>query len=379
MTSETNILIDPLKIQLLKEANETLHLNRTNKKNIIFIYTPPKVGSTSLVTSFRIFVSSLYHIVHIHDEEMLKVLGHIQGITVNEIILYNKMIGKNVYVIDIYRSPIERKISTYFEKIGAYHFNNTDENINQYKISKVINRFNKIYPHIGNGDHFMEKYNISIPDKFDFVNKYLLVEQQGIKYIKLRLKDSALWGNILSKIFCLDIKVISDYESENKPIANTYLNFKKNYKIPNNFLQELYTCKYLNYYYSLEEKMEYLNTWEVRKTTVFISFTPEQYKLYEEISLENNHIDWIQKNHYLDEGCLCHACSVKRSQVAMNIKKGIMRNERIYHEEAVNDLINKRISNMKKMNDLIKSKNKQQKYGKKDFREEMRNIVTNKK
>jgi len=91
MRSETNILIDPLKIQLLKQANETLHLNRTNKKNIIFIYTPPKVGSTSLVTSFRIFVSTLYHIVHIHDEEMLKVLGHIQGITVNEIILYNKI------------------------------------------------------------------------------------------------------------------------------------------------------------------------------------------------------------------------------------------------------------------------------------------------
>jgi hypothetical protein len=193
-----------------------------------------------LVTSFRIFISKTHHIVHIHDEEMLKILGHIQGITINEIILYNKMIGKNVYVIDIFRSPVERKISAYFEKIGAYHFNNTDENINQYNISKIINRFNKIYPHIGNGDHFMEKYDISVPEKFDFVNKYLLVEEKGIKYIKLRLKDSSLWGNILSSIFGLDIKVIRDYESENKPIADTYTKFKKNYKIPNNFLQELY-------------------------------------------------------------------------------------------------------------------------------------------
>lgn len=379
MDSNTNIYIDPVKIQLLNEANEKLHLNRTNKKNILFIYTPPKVGSTSLVTSFRIFISKMYHIVHIHDEEMLKILGHIQGITINEIILYNKMIGKNVYVIDIFRSPVERKISAYFEKIGAYHFNNTDENINQYNISKIINRFNKIYPHIGNGDHFMEKYDISVPEKFDFVNKYLLVEEKGIKYIKLRLKDSSLWGNILSSIFGLDIKVIRDYESENKPIADTYTKFKKNYKIPNNFLQELYDCKYLNYYYSIEEKMEYLNTWEVRKTNNFVSFTVEEYKLYEEISLENNHIDWIQKNHYLDEGCLCHACSIKRGQVANNIKKGVITQERIYHEEAVNDLVKKRISNIQKLNEVIRSRRSEQKYGKKNFREEMMNIVKNKK
>ena len=35
-----------------------------------------------------------------------------------------KLLGKNVYVIDVYRSPIECKISTFFEKVGVYHFNN---------------------------------------------------------------------------------------------------------------------------------------------------------------------------------------------------------------------------------------------------------------
>ena len=60
---------------------------------------------------------------------MLHVLGNVKGITVNEIIQYNKYLGKDVYVIDVYRSPIERKISAFFEKVGAYHFNNIDENV----------------------------------------------------------------------------------------------------------------------------------------------------------------------------------------------------------------------------------------------------------
>ena len=69
-------------------------------------------------------------------------------IEINEIILYNKHIGRDVNVIDVYRSPIERKISAYFEKIGAHHFNNRDEIVNTYNVNKVINRFNNIFPYI---------------------------------------------------------------------------------------------------------------------------------------------------------------------------------------------------------------------------------------
>ena len=109
--------------------------------NYIFVYTPPKVGSTTLVTSLRISLGKSHNVIHIHDEEMLRILGKISGITINEIILYNKHIGRNVYVIDVYRSPVERKISAYFEKIGVYHFNNRDEIVNTYSVDKVINRF----------------------------------------------------------------------------------------------------------------------------------------------------------------------------------------------------------------------------------------------
>ena len=137
---------NPEKLNQLNKINEQLNINKYPNKKLIFVYTPPKVGSTSIVSSLRIFGSAMFNIVHIHDEEMLKVLGNISGVTVNEIIQFNKHLGRDVYVIDVYRSPVERKISAYFEKVGVYHFNTSDTNINTYNINKIVNRFNKIFP-----------------------------------------------------------------------------------------------------------------------------------------------------------------------------------------------------------------------------------------
>jgi hypothetical protein len=275
---------DPEKLKLLVTANEVLNINKNSNNKIIFVYSAPKVGSTSIVSSLRIFGADKFVIIHIHDEEMLKVLGHINGITVNEIILFNKYLGKDVYVIDIYRSPIERKISVFFEKIGAYHFNNTENLVNEYNVTKVINRFNNIFDYIGLGDHFMDMYNINIPNQFDYKNKYLLVEENGIKYIKLRLKDSIIWGHILTNIFGTRICVIKDYESSNKPIKKLYNAFKREYKIPNNFLDNIMQCKYFNYYYSPEEKIHYFNEWSQKCSENYNGYTLDQYKIYQEIT-----------------------------------------------------------------------------------------------
>ena len=101
---------DTKKLNILKKTNELLYIN-PEKKRILFVYSAPKVGSTSIVSSLRIFGLDKVDTIHIHDETMLEVLGNIKGITVNELILFNKHLGKDVYVINIYRSPLERKIS----------------------------------------------------------------------------------------------------------------------------------------------------------------------------------------------------------------------------------------------------------------------------
>jgi len=353
MTSnKLDFLNDPEKIELLQKTNKILNITQSNLKKIIFIYSKPKVGSTSLVTSLRIFVSHTFNVIHIHDEEMLRVLGNITNITINEIILYNHFIGKEVYVIDVYRSPIERKISTFFEKIDCYHFNNFCHEVNKYDIHKFFNRFDKIFPYIGNGDHFIDTYDISIPSQFNFEEKFLHIKEDGVHYIKLRLKDSELWGTILTNILKEQVKVIKDYETVNKTIKDSYLRFKENYRLPINFLDDLDKCPYLNYYYSESEKNEYLNEWKEKSKDRVSSFTSDEYKLYEYISRENNHLDIIQQRHYLDDGCRCKGCRIKRFNTRQKILNGETKIDSIIHEDVKSDILVSRINIINKIRSI---------------------------
>ena len=343
------------KLNCLIKANKTLNIsNNTNK--IIFVYSAPKVGSTSIVSSLRVFSNNTYNIIHIHDEEMLKVLGNIKNITVNEIILYNKYLGKDIYVINIFRSPIERKISAFFEKIGSYHFNNLDEKINKYNINRIFDRFNNIFPWIATGDHFLDIYNIkNIPLNFDYNKCFLLVKEHDISYITLRLKDVSKWGNILQQILGFEIIIIKDYETRNKPIKDIYSNFKTNYRIPINLLNKLMKDPHFQFYYSSEELKEYYNEWENKSANEHNPYTYDEYILYNKITIENSHLDKIQINHYFDEGCFCRICTNKRTIVKQNIKKGKITNDKIIHEQNKNELLNKQSMITERIQNAVKT------------------------
>jgi hypothetical protein len=365
---------NPEKIRKLTETNNILNIDRHQNNKLVFVYSAPKVGSTSIVSSLRVFGIDKVSVIHIHDEQMLKVLANITDITVNEIILFNKYLGKDVYVINVYRCPIERKISTFFEKIGSYHFNNTDEVVNDYNITKVINRFNNIFPWISIGDHFIDRYNIKIPESFDNINKYNIVNENDIKYITLRLKDSNEWGRILSNFLGFDIHIIKDYETSNKPIKKLYEQFKLNYRIPINLLNDIFNDKYLKYYYPGDEKQNYYGMWLDKSIDPRDSYTFEQYKLYEEITIENSHIDIIQLDHYFDEGCICKACRIKRFETIIKITKGIDVKDRIVHIEAKSELLQKRVVRAHKINNII-SKLPVKIRGK-DFKQDLTSIVS---
>lgn len=341
---------------IFEEINSKLNI--THNK-LIFIYTAPKVGSTGLVSSFRIFGGNNYGVIHIHDEVMLqKLIGVNINININDLIEYNARLGKNIYVVDIYRNPIERKISAFFEKIGSYHFNNRDEMVNRYNVNRIIKRFNNVFPYLANGDHFMDKYGINaeLPEVFPYEQKYLIIEKNGIKYLKLRLKDADEWERILSGIFGHKICTVKDYQSENKIIGDLFKNFLEKYRIPENLLNEfIIPCKYLNYYYSQEEKDDYFRKWNLKKCENVIPYTLEQYKVYEDITLENCYLDQVQLHHYIDDGCSCQACIIKRNRVKQNILNKKYNGERIFHVEAKTELIGKRLVQVKKINNAIQN------------------------
>ena len=329
-------------------------LFNNQSQNYVFIYTPPKVGSTTLVSSLRISLGNTFSVIHIHDDTMLSVLTGINNVTVNEIINYISKKGANVYVIDVYRTPIERKMSEYFEKLSPYHFNNSEKNINNYSIKRITDRFNKLFPYLANGDHYFDKYDITNPTNFDFEKKYTIQILNNIKYIKLRLYDSNIWSNILSSIFNQEVILINDYQTTDKGIGDLYKRFKDEYKIPLNYLELVKSCRYFNFYFSDEERKQYIQKWEIKTIDDFvISYTSDEYKFYVNLYLENQCINDIQLEHYIDNGCLCVYCSKMRKDIFYRAKNGEKHFEKIIHIDAVTKGLTQKINKITVLNKMI--------------------------
>jgi len=338
----------------MNETNISDTINKlfnTSTNNYIFIYTPPKVGSTTLVTSLRVSLGKTYNTIHIHDEVMLSVLTGINGVKINDIIHFLSNQEKNIYVIDVYRTPLERKMSEFFEKISPYHFNNTSENISKYSIKRISDRFNKLFPHIENGDHYFDKYEIDNPVPFDFKKKYTIQQVDNIRYIKLRLCDTQLWSSILSNIFQSDIVIIHDYKTEDKGIGLLYNKFKAEYKIPINYVEIIKNDKYFNFYYNELERNQYLNYLYTKTTAEFVHYTNTEFDFYMNLCLENQYINDIDMNHYIDNGCFCTYCSHKRKEIYFRAKAGEKKFEKIIHREVINEVKNEKI---KEINNKIK-------------------------
>jgi len=345
-----NFVFDKNRITEMKEINSRIgikdDLSIEKNINLIFVYCPPKVGSTTVVSSLRLSASNKLTVIHLHNDVMLKVLFQITNTTVNEIIHFNKHLGKNVYVIDIYRTPIEHKMSSFFENIDTFHFNTTVENLKTYNIDRIIKRFNYLFPHLVTGDYYRETYNIPFPQEFDFENKYLCVKHNGITYVKLRLQDSGMWREIFKKILQMDICIVSDYETDNKTIKEIYKHFKTNYKIPPNYIDTIQNSPHFTFYNDTNERNEYLKLWGAKLAIdEFVSFSLDEYDFYNKISMDNHHMNEIQEQHYIDCGCTCIACDRKRKILHEKAKRGEKINDKIIHGRTKTEYLVDKIKN----------------------------------
>jgi hypothetical protein len=355
--------------QQINEAINKLFKSSISNK-YIFVYTPPKVGSTTLVTSLRVSLGCSYNIIHIHDENMLKVLTGIDNVKINDILKFLSNRGDKVYVIDVYRTPIERKMSEFFEKLSPYHFNNTEENISNYSIQRIVDRFNKVFPHIENGDHYFDKYEI--PEKeiplFDFEKKYSIQERNNITYMKLRLCDSNLWANILSNLFKSDIVIIPDYKTEDKGIGELYKKFKSEYKLPTNYIKFIEDDKFFQFYYNENERSVYLESWFLKLNPEYIPYTDQEFKFYMNLCLENQYINDLQTEHYIDNGCACKFCKEKRREIYFKAKAGETHFEKIIHNEVINEVHNEKLDKIsKKIKQLLDVRITRSKFKPKQF------------
>ena len=96
----------------------------------------------------------------------------------------------------------------------------------------------------------------------------------------------------------------------------------------------------MNYYYNTQEKEEYLNIWKTKLTNDVISYDKIEYEFYTKLSTENKYYNDIQREHYIDNGCLCVPCRNKRKNIFFRAKNGETIFEKIIHTDVVNEHVN---------------------------------------
>tara|TARA_Y200000002_G_scaffold349835_1_gene326750 strand:+ start:7795 stop:9294 length:1500 start_codon:yes stop_codon:yes gene_type:complete len=308
-------------LESLRISNKILGLDKIKEEKVIFVYCPPRVGSTSLVSTLRLSGGHIYKVLHIHDEQMLKYVGNIHNVKVNDIIQYNASLGREVFVIDIFREPLERKMSEFFGKLASYHFNADVPTLERYDLERIIKRFNNVFPYIGEEDHFLEQYNLPQDiDKingFDGKNDIIFLKQKNITFLKLRIRDFDKWKELLEPILDIKITPIKDNARSNLDLSDLYKKFKENYKIPINFIQMISESKCFKFYLSPDERENYLKELFPQMAEFHHPFSLSEYNAYTDISSENQRKVDIETDHYFDEGCQCDYCC-KMREITIN-------------------------------------------------------------
>ena len=286
--NENKIIETPTTNKIVSSYAPTDRLKSTTHKLVqhyslynnldVFVYCGGKCGSTTLQTTFE---KNGYRPIHIHRNKQFHTVNLKNYQKTNplqrskypiqngnllfssfDVIRYNKQCKNHIYVIDSYRTPIERKISSFFQNIEGH--------IPNYKfisVEKLIEIFNKTFIYeieeYHSIDEVFDYFGLPKFITFDFEKKYNVVQTKKITFIKIRFSEIDQWGPILSEIFGKTIKIHSDNLTEDKPIYDLYIEFKLKYRVPEKYLREfLLKDENFKIYNSEEEQSKYIEKWE---------------------------------------------------------------------------------------------------------------------
>jgi hypothetical protein len=231
------------------------HLRKVN----VFVYAIGKTGSTTLEETM---LRNGFQCLHVHNNwhyqtHILKNTSH----TLNDLLEYSVQNHKRVYIIDVYRNPIERKISSFFHNFKIWLPQNQNLSLNNVRdiFHATINEHIKDYSPFHN---VCEHFNIPVPEGFDFQKGYLRVDFKNITLIKLRFASINKWSTILSEIFEKPIRMCDANVTKNKHYYVAQQEFLKFYTPTPELLEEIEKDAYFQYFNTSQEQEEYIQKWK---------------------------------------------------------------------------------------------------------------------
>uniref|UniRef100_A0A6C0E6V0 Sulfotransferase domain-containing protein n=1 Tax=viral metagenome TaxID=1070528 RepID=A0A6C0E6V0_9ZZZZ len=236
-------------------------LQQTPKKNYnadVVVYCGGKCGSSTLEATFT---KNGYKTIRAHGIKDWNTRFP-NGPGIMSIIKDNSR-WKKIYIIDAYRTPIERKISSFFQNIAKH--------VPEYarlSLTELINIFNTRFLSTLEKHHsideVMHEFNVPLFTEFDFNNGYVMKEHNNMVFVKILFRDISKWGQILCSIFGRNIPIHSDNITVNKGINTLYTAFKAAYRLPASYLPTLDNDSHFHIYNTPDEQEKYIAYWKLK-------------------------------------------------------------------------------------------------------------------
>lgn len=226
----------------------------------IFIFCSGKSGSSTLYSTFQ---TNNYNALHTHYNELF-ILNHPMCFkNIYELIESNSKIHDQIYVFDSYRTPIERKISSFFQNINSHMPTYETE-----PIETLIDVFNDKFIDMDCYDSFDTLIDYFKLDqiKLKDTDFYYQTSKRNINFIKLKFSRINKWSDDLSSIMNKQINITSNNLTINKDYNMAYENFKKEYKIPLNYLILIISEENFQIFLSKDEIINYVTYWLFKST-----------------------------------------------------------------------------------------------------------------
>ncbi len=221
----------------------------------VFIIAGGKCGSSTLK---KTFLNQDMNTIKSHNPKCFKNQFGYDGFF-NTIIKSSKT--KKLILIDAYRPPIERKISSFFH--------NGEKKITDFlnlSVEEQIILFNNEYLYEIENQHIIYDIykHLKIPDKkkYDANRKFFIQKYNNLIIIKLSYNDIKNWGKRLSELLGINITMESDNVSSEKNYYNNYKQFLKQYTVPKQYLTtELPKDIEFKSFLSQIQQKDYINMW----------------------------------------------------------------------------------------------------------------------
>ncbi|MGY4688464.1 putative capsular polysaccharide synthesis family protein [Salibacterium sp. K-3] len=256
------------------------------KNNVVIVYQMGKVGSSSIETALEASEYEVEHIHSFHSPMTFEMFKNFRSVKYHLPIKtrlrkrFTGLIKKRVFklrrkktkIITLFREPISRNISMYFQDIhipifeaGKYLDNRNEKYVGTNALRELfLEKFNHDYGIRWFDEEFKKAVGIdpySIP--YDKEKGIGFFENKHFKILLLKLENIDQLQSEIQQFLEIDNFSFNETNrGEKKWYSLLYKQFRSNLNLSNDYIQTLYTSKYMKHFYTSSEIEEFKSKWQ---------------------------------------------------------------------------------------------------------------------